>query len=58
LYLCSLSNIVADIEEHSAVGKLVVRVSADDLDRDEHDSVVVYYMDDYSSIFTIKPTTG
>ncbi|XP_053376912.1 protocadherin Fat 4-like [Mercenaria mercenaria] len=39
---------VVDIEEHSSVGKLVVRVSADDLDSNDHDAVVVYYMDDYS----------
>lgn len=51
-------NYIVDIEEHSPVGKLVVRVSADDLDKDDHDAVVVYYMDDYSTIFTIKPTTG
>ncbi|KAL4226555.1 Protocadherin Fat 4 [Mactra antiquata] len=51
-------NYIVEIEEHSAVGKHIVRVSADDKDVDENNAKVAYYIDGYNSDFTIKPTTG
>lgn len=47
-----------DIEEHSPIGQHVVKVSADDIDTDAKDSVITYYIDNYSSLFTIKAMTG
>ena len=50
--------LIADIEEHAQVGTHLLRVSAHDIDSDAKDAIVLYYMDDFSALFSIKPTTG
>lgn len=48
----------ADVKEHLPVGSHLLRISADDVDSEAKDSVVLYYLDDYTPVFSIKPTTG
>lgn len=49
---------LVDVQEHSLVGKHLLRISAYDPDRNAKDAKVLYYLDDLSSIFSIRPSTG
>ncbi|XP_052284985.1 protocadherin Fat 4-like isoform X2 [Dreissena polymorpha] len=47
-----------DLQEHAPVGHHVIKVSTSDLDTNVKDSVIMYYIDDYSRFFMIMSTTG